>query len=106
MILDSGRIAISRRIIRGLRMHCRPSARRRTYFFLEHAAATIIPAWKIYHGASDSIGLENLIKRVGDATEKLRKSCRRAGGSHPQVSAKHYIPHEAHNPFRHFTAGD
>jgi hypothetical protein len=39
-------------------------------FFFEHATATIVAAWEIYHGASDSIELESLNEREGDATQE------------------------------------
>jgi hypothetical protein len=56
MIFNTGSVAVSRRVIRHVRSKRRPSARCRTNFFLQNAPATIIPAWKIYHGASDPIG--------------------------------------------------
>jgi hypothetical protein len=70
MILDPRGIAVARCIIGDVCAKRRPSGRRRTDFFFEHAAATITPAWEIYHGASDSIEPETLNKRVGDATQQ------------------------------------
>jgi hypothetical protein len=70
MILDTSGIGIARRIVGHIGAKRRPRARRRTNFFFQHATATIAAAWEIYHGASDSIELESLNEREGDATRE------------------------------------
>jgi hypothetical protein len=80
MILDTSGIGIARRIVGHIGAKRRPSAGRRTNFFFEYATTTIAAAWEIYHGASDSIELESLNEREGDATREnslVWPSCRR-----------------------------
>ena len=70
MILDTCGIGIARRVVGHIGAERRPRARRRTDLFFEYATTTIAAAWEIYHGASDSIELESVNEREGDATQK------------------------------------
>ena len=68
MILNTRRIAVARGVLPHVRLKRCSRARRRSDFFLQHAATTITSAWEIYHGASDSNELTSLNNGEGNAT--------------------------------------
>src|SRR3954452_19461041 len=61
MILDASRVAIGRPVVRHIHTVGCSRARSRADFFRQHATATVIPTWEIYHGASNFNLLGDLI---------------------------------------------